>query len=107
MTSPPRTERTGSVKRVEALGVFSADLRAGFLADVRAGAQMLCALRPFAVPVRVVACEHDEVVAEHVDDSWQDRLLRLTCRPDVSGCKVFLRVASPAVLDPVAPFLQV
>src|ERR1700682_1154836 len=81
---------SASFDRVDALGVFGADLRAGRLADVRSGAQMLGALRPFAVPVRVVAGEHDEVVAKHVDNTGQDRLLRLTGRPDVSGCKVFL-----------------
>src|SRR5882757_11314578 len=98
---------SASVERVEALGVFAADLRAGRLADVRSGAQMLCALRPFAVPVRVVAGEHDEVVAKHVDHAGQDRLLRLARRPDVPGSQRLLRVASPAVLDPVAPLLEV
>ena len=86
-----------SVEPVEALGVQAADLRAGLLADVGAGAQMLCALRPFAVPVRVVAGEHDEVVAEHVDDAGQDRLLGLAGRPDVACLQVLLRVALPAV----------
>src|SRR5436190_1976385 len=96
-----------SVERVEALGVFSADLRTGRFTDVRASAQMLCAFRPFAVPVRVVAGEHDEVVTKHVDDTWQDRLLRFARRPDVACPKVFLGIAFPAVLDPVATLLEV
>src|SRR5258708_34940430 len=85
-----------SIERVEALGVASADLLAGFLADVRAGAQMLCALRPFAIPVRIIAGEHDEVVPAHVDDAGQDRLLPLTGRPYGAGGPVFLRSAIPA-----------
>src|SRR5215212_11238382 len=73
---------SGSVERVEPLGVASADLLACFFADVRPGAQMLGALGPFAVPVRVVAGEHDEVVAKDVDHTRQDRLLRLAGGPD-------------------------
>src|SRR6516162_243016 len=61
-----------SVQVVEALRVQPADLFAGLLADIRAGSQMLGALWPFAVPVRVVAGEHDEVGAEHVDHAGQD-----------------------------------
>src|SRR5215213_921227 len=106
-SSSAASSTSGSAERVEPLGVASADLRAGFVADVRPRAQMLCALGPFAVPVRVVAGEHDEVVAEHVDDTGQDRLLRLAGRPDVPGLEVFLRIASPAVLDPVAALLEV
>ena len=67
---------------------------------------MLCALRPFAVPVRVVAGEHDEVVAEHVDDAGQDRLLGFARRPDVSGPQILLRVPLPAAIYRVAALLE-
>jgi len=63
---------------------------------------MLCAVRPFAVPVGIVAGEHDEVVAEHVDDARQDRLLRLAGRPDVARPQVLGRIALPPALDPAA-----
>src|SRR6185312_14864916 len=76
------------------------------LADVGSRAQMLCALRPFAVPVRVVAGEHDEVVAEYVDDSGQYRLLGLARGPDIARAQVLDRVALPAALDPVAALFE-
>ena len=57
--------------------------------------------------MRVVAGEHDEVGAEHVDHAGQDRLLGLACHPDVAGGQVFVRIAAPAALDPVATLLVV
>src|SRR5688572_599700 len=68
---------------------------------------MLRALRPIAVPVRIVAGEHDEVVAEDVDDAGQDRLFRLARRPDVARLQILLRIALPATFDPVAALLEV
>src|SRR5262245_27622328 len=67
---------------------------------------MLCALWPFAVPVWVIAGEHDEVVAKHVDDTRQYRLLGLARRPDVARVQILLRVATPAVLDPAAALFE-
>src|ERR1700753_458763 len=67
---------------------------------------MFGAFRPLAVPVRVVAGEHDEVVAEYVDDAGQDRLLRLASHEDVAGLDVLLRIALPATLDPVAALFE-
>src|SRR5271163_648996 len=93
------------VQTVEALCVQPADLGARILADIRAGAQMLGAFGPFAVPVRVVAGEHDEVGAEHVDHTGQDRLLGLAGHPDVARGQVVVRIAAPAALDPVAALL--
>src|ERR1700677_1774021 len=95
------------VQTVEALRVQPADLGARILADIRAGAQMLGAFRPFAVPVRVVAGEHDEVGAEHVDDPGQNRLFRLAGHPDVAGPQIVVWIAAPAALDPVPPLLVV
>src|SRR6476659_9666290 len=95
-----------SAQGVELLCVRPADLRAGVLADVRASPQMLCAVWPFAVPVRVVAGEHDEVVTEHIDDARQDRLLRLAGRPDIACAQVLLGIALPPALDPVAALLE-
>ena len=83
------------------------DLFARFLTDVGTGAQMLGAFRPLAVPMRVVAGEHDEVGSEHIDHAGQDRFLRLTGHPDVAGPQVVVRIATPAALDPVATLLVV
>src|ERR1700759_5127056 len=98
---PPkwRARGTFSVEAVEALRIQPADFRAGCFADVRARAQVLGALGPFAVPVRVVAGEHDEVVAEHINDAGQDGLLRLAGHEDVASTHVLLRIALPATLD--------
>src|SRR3984957_7750155 len=96
----------GSVEAVEPLRIQSADFRAGAFADVRKRAQMFGALRPLAVPVRVVAGEHDEVVAQYVDDAGQDRLLRLAVHEDVAGPHVLLRFALPAAFNPVAALFE-
>src|ERR1700744_4691938 len=94
-----------SVQVVETLRITPADLFASLLADVGAGSQMLGALRPFAVPVRVIAGEHDEVGAQYVDHAGQDRFLRLTRHPDVAFGQIIVWIAAPAPLDPVAAFL--
>src|SRR5262245_20698074 len=103
----PQALRFMSAQAVEALRVLAGDLGARFLADVAARAQVHGALRPIAVPVRVVAGEHDEVGAEDIDDARQDRLLGLAGHPDVAGLEVLVRVALPAVWNPVAAFLEV
>src|ERR1700739_3726334 len=94
-----------SVEVVEALRVQPADLLAGLVADIRSGSQMLGALRPFAVPMGVIACEHDEVGAQHIDHAGQDRFLWLARPPDAARGEIFGRTAAPAALDPTSSLL--
>src|ERR1700759_3668551 len=96
-----------SVVGIEKARGEPADFRAGVFADVGAGAQVLGAVRPLPVPVRVVAGEHDEVVAEHVDDAGQNRFFGLARHEDVAGLQVLLRIALPAMFDPVAALFEV
>src|SRR5579862_19695 len=109
MTSSSRAVNPGASAResVEAPGVLAGDLRAHALGDVAPLAQRPRALRPAAIPVRIVARVHDEVRAEDLRDGGQDRLLRLAADPDVPCLDVRARVTPPPVRDPVAALLPV
>src|SRR5690349_9943727 len=92
---------------VEAPRVRAGDLRAHVVAEVGPLTERARAVRPVAVPVRVVAREHDEVRTERVRDGGEHGLLGLAAHPDVPGVDVVPGVVPPAVADPVAALLVV